>query len=135
MDDVLRVERMERRDGALLRKVGDVIAAEPERYKQVNWLVDRTCGTVGCLAGHTAMLVDGYESHDGGSGVTVVIHGRKRRVSEAAQTALGLTDVEEDQLFGSDWEPAGDPAVPLHERVRDALYALADGATVEEVTA
>lgn len=138
-----RMDRMDRRDGALLRKVGDVIAAEPERYDQHHWAERAACGTRACLAGHAVTMVDGFEGyaldhHHPAHGLParaddVRIDGQLYAIEEVAQEALGLVDGEWP-LFDPGWLPAGDPATPLHERVRDALYALADGATVDEVT-
>jgi len=131
-----RMDRMDRRDGALLRKVGDVIAAEPQRYSQTTWGRETKCGTVACLAGHAALLnanVAGLMGHS--MGQVILKNGWLAPTYSLAADALGLADEEEDVLFAGGWLPAGDPATPLHERVRDALYALADGATVEEVSA
>lgn len=138
MDAVARMDRMDRRDGALLRKVGDAIFAEPERYDQRFWAKTSTCGTTACVAGHVVTFMDGFERvvpRDDGACDDVVVYGEVRFIADAATAALRLTEDEWRVLFHYNWEPTGDPSTPLHERVRDALYALADGATVEEVTA
>lgn len=129
-----RIERMERRNGPLLRKVGDVIAAEPERYEQMLFFDIGECGTRACIAGHAALVEYGSRVSTLRGGV-VWDDGSFTLVDEAAQDALGLTEEDAECVFGGRWLPAGDPSMPLHERVRDALYALADGATVAEVTA
>lgn len=113
------------RDEALLRKVGDVIASEPWRYDQIAVLSE--CGSVGCIAGLSAVLA--FPDKSGAALLELY------PITLMAERALGLTSDEAVRLFKWNWEPAGDPSVPLHERVRDALYALAEGASVEEVTA
>lgn len=113
------------RNDTLLRKVGDVIAAEPERYDQD--VVLSYCGTVACVAGHAALL-----AHPEKTAAQIINSGP---VLATARDALGLSGDEWPRLFDFDWQPAGDPSTPLHERVQAALYALAEGASVEEVSA
>lgn len=119
------------RDEGLLRKVGDRVATYPHTYDQYAWLEqDERCGTVGCLAGHTVLL------HPEFRGVIadelVLVGDAVEHLPVVAREQLGLTEYEADVLFHADWQPAG--SGPLHERVRDALHALADGASIADVT-
>lgn len=125
---------MSERNNALLRKVGDVIAAEPHRYDQAEWFNDENeCGTTACVAGWAVLLHDGDVPRDP--------HGyvHEHRIDELAQDYLGLDDYTAEELFGGLWHPAG--YRPFYSRrrqarlVRDALYRLADGASICEVTA
>lgn len=134
-----------KRNAELIRKVADKIAAEPETYDQTDWArYDPICGTTCCVAGH-AMLESGlyYLSRGRGEGVLgkfcyieFITHSGSRFIGQydrTAQALLGLTADEADKLFSSSWEPCG--VGPLEERVQKALYALADGAHIEDITA
>lgn len=115
------------RDEALLRKVADAISAYPESYSQMTFM--SSCGTKMCIAGHAAMIADPDCSHQ-----MIAIVGRR---------ALGLTQYEAMILFDPNWRPVRSaPSLivgrfrrrPIIEDVADALYRLADGAPIEEVT-
>lgn len=101
----------DQRDDALLRKVGDLVATFPDNYCQSEFIEETQCGTVACVAGYAHMLADC-----------------------CPQTALGLDD-DELFIFHPDWLPSANlPGDTLAERVKSALYALADGADIIEVT-
>lgn len=114
------------RDEALLRKVGDTIAAEPERYDQkVWWLPHSECGSVACLAGHAVELA--------GLPVSTLT---EKAIDETAEEVLGLTGYEAGRLFWGGWLPRRSYlGQQLGESIRDALYRLADGASIDEVSA
>lgn len=138
------------RDEAMLRKVGDWIAENPEKYNQDVWIHSQDledssesyslekislfkCGTTACVAGTAAFLWGDFVSFCGTYQMKTTA-GQRLLIKDAAQEALGLEESETWMLFDAIWQPAGDESVPLHLRVRDALYKLADGASIEEVS-
>lgn len=123
------------RNAELLRQVGDHIAENPDSYSQSSWLApaDTLCGTVGCVAGHAFRI--GYEGeHYENMGAFVYWQGGQIFLDQEATVLLGLEDYDAQVLFHPDWEPA-ETAGSLGERVRDALYGLADGKPIEDVSA
>lgn len=132
------------RDEAMLRKVGDQIAANPDQYYQGAWAMPSLdCGTKCCIAGTAVQLQPDFvafamEEDDYRSNVHFVKlagEDKDRLIQQVAVERLGLTEEEADELFYEDWEPKrSHPTQPLHEAVRDALYALADGASIEDVS-
>lgn len=125
------------RNAQLLRAVGDRIAAYPHLYDQSEWGRTNDCGTVGCVAGHAAELAGYRLDVDGLFGAAVRSDDVGRESTrDVARDALGLTDEEAARLFAGGWRPAGwdgheDKVAGL---VRDALYRLADGAAVADVS-
>ena len=98
-----------------LRKLKRYVLAEPRRYYQGYWLLDKKsdvvedqkppCGTAGCLAG-LAALMEGYVLHHTNGDA----QGEYQRVSKPrgkktfnveslAMEILGLTQHQADQLF------------------------------------
>lgn len=128
------------RNAELLRAVGDLIAAHPHLYDQSEWAMAADCGTYGCVAGHAVDLAEGYtldHNRDRGA-VSYRPDGTRTTTSVAARDALGLTEDEAHNLFAGSWRPAGWDAQPpavVAGLVRQALYRLADGASVLAVTA
>lgn len=134
------------RDEAMLRKVGDYIAEHPEEYDQSFWAQKSACGTTHCVAGTTVFLSPEFQTfiwYQGSiftwSGMFTKENGEYRSIMLQATYLLGLDCEEAYMLFNANWLPkwAGETdyspqmIAPL---VRDALYALADGATIEDVT-
>lgn len=124
---------------------------EQENYNQHSWgsatalnepVISVTeCTTRACLAGHTVMRAH-YQprvtNSFGPSGNTLDLNWnwvRKskksknfRHVSGVARKLLGLSKEEAKVLFDSYWKPRQGLSV------QDALYELADGASVESIT-
>lgn len=123
---------MNERNDALLRKVGDYIAAEPHRYRQGEWYDEDECGTTACVAGWTVVL------HDGDVPRTECGTPYDPGIDRYAQEYLGIDDETAEELFNPCWRPAGYRHNHSHARdaelVRDALYRLADGASIGEVS-
>jgi hypothetical protein len=91
----------------LLRKIADKIEAEPTCYNQQNYV----CGTAHCIGGWAATL--------GGAGEPNFENG---------QNALQLATPDAHALFAASWMPCEGLTVP------QALRAIADGSTIEEVS-
>lgn len=131
------------RNAELLRAVGDRIAANPHLYDQSEWGLEVDCGTVGCVAGHAVDLADGYEidyafaSHGTVARLTA---GGRVATQVAARDALGLDQDEASVLFAGSWRPVGwkrhddYDLITTAPLVRDALYRLADGASLYAVS-
>lgn len=113
------------RNAELIRKVADKVASEPHNYNQQLYI----CDTKGCIAGH-ALVESGYKVDE--TGLRFVDVGAFH-IAYTAALLMGLSLDEANVLFHQQWEPAGEG--PLTERVQKALYALADGASVEDITA
>lgn len=130
------------RNAALLRQVGDAVYDHPGQYNQGYWAErahphELTCRTAACVAGWTVRLQPNFERFEfrGLFADRCVMDGKSRSVELEARRLLGLSKADADRLFSASWEPDGDAHTPLHQRVRDALYALADGVDMGEVTA
>lgn len=122
-----------KRNAALLRKVGRFIEEHPHRYVQGAW----HCGSKMCVAGTAALLCDRFVGWDREDEDVACVRISKETVgredvSDLAREELGLSFDEADTLFGPDWEPVGEGR--LATRVKKALYALARGADVMDVT-
>lgn len=123
------------RDEAMLRKVGDFIVENPEKYKQSRW-----CGTTMCVAGTAVFLRSDFKRFINDS--TVQLTDRSSHfIEELGQETLGLDYDDAQTLFYAAWLPDGvedDESLQNPETlallVRDALYHLADGATIDEVS-
>lgn len=154
------------RNEAALRKVGDLIADEPDRYDQSLFLIetqDQPCKTVGCVAGHAATLHPDVGKQEEGAkywfvkyhepnpnprtfgeeqhvwSMATLTDGRRTYgVESLAREVLGLSPRESERLFAGDWVPLNctnpDDPYELATSVRDALYDLAEGASIEDVT-
>lgn len=150
------------RNEAMLRKVGDYIAAEPHRYDQGDWVQvtvvnatkrtlndyrgsgeiftqDVACTSVCCVAGTAAMLdplTEAWILYDESDGTSeeVIYDGEVCEIRDVGAEVLGLEPDDAEFLFDPIWRPTGDESIPLTDRVRDALYSLADGATLKSVT-
>lgn len=131
------------RNEAMLRKVGDAIAAEPERYMQTAFRIDHEdkCGSLHCVAGWAVQLSPELEWEQPADHYASDVRDRETgellRVDDAAARVLGL-DPEDVGLFAATWLPSG---VRKHthraeraELVREALYKLADGAPLQDVS-
>lgn len=111
-----------------------------------------TCGTAHCIAGWAAVL-SGYKPtkvRGGGFDWDSMHRGRSPKdemVYDVGSEQLGLIDgfnedkddsFEADSIFGGGWRPAGMKQRMVREEIAglaaDALEALAEGATVYEVT-
>lgn len=94
-------------DEELLVKVTDHAVSAPN-WKQHIWYrkeEENVCGTVMCVAGFTMIHFLGWEPVNGSDwteGVIDPVTGLKEWISDSAQEALGLTDVEAYRLFNSD---------------------------------
>lgn len=168
---------MVKRNVELLRRIADVIERDVTVYDQSAWgerqhenvpdspvaieeasaeLVERSCGTAHCIAGHAAAL-SGWKP-------TVLVNyvweaGMKRvelnweemtppveqkgewtsfgtHPYSVGQDLLGLTMAEADILFDEFWHPAGTEDFDMFNGrlVADALRNFADGASIHEVT-
>lgn len=118
-----------------LRKVADIIAAEPHRYTQVAYLTEKKCGTQHCIAGWAAALSSEFSTFDGNANAYGFLRdGAKVWIEGYAGKRLGLEGAERDLLFDAYWTPINVGPGTKVERVRAALYAIADGATVESVS-
>jgi hypothetical protein len=90
----------------LLRKVLEHVSAHPDEHDQDYWGHRTDCGTTRCIAGWTTYF-SGYQETDwgpllwaGGDGLSAVEKdGRTTSVAWAAQTLLGLSYEEADELF------------------------------------
>lgn len=128
------------RNAELLRAVGDRVAAHPDLYDQAEWAQPDDCGTRGCVAGHAVELADGYtfQTRYFHGSITNDPTGAQIPTAIAAREVLGLTEGEATILFAGGWKPAGWDHDLGHADtaalVRDALYALADGATIFAVS-
>lgn len=123
------------RNEPLLRKVGDHIAENPKLYDQRHWSVKVDCGTVGCVAGQTAIFHEDFEAL--ADDYVELRKGEEtvfRDIPSVAREMLGLSRFETEMLFSATWKPEGCGRKPLPEAVRDALYGLAEGKTVREVS-
>lgn len=100
---------------------------------------NKDCKTHACIAGHAAVLAGWeprmetyYYGHSGVSGVQLdfgnVSKGKVRNapVWDAAQVALGLTELEAEVLFDTGWRPKF--------KVWTAMRKLGDGACLADVT-
>jgi hypothetical protein len=95
---------VERFNFDMFRRVIARMEAEPECVFMHRVLAKRSCGTVGCIAGHTAL-----EAHPGARAAgqqgdnflssLYLPDGSRRRAVEVATEALGLTEDEGNQLF------------------------------------
>lgn len=121
----------------LLYEVAEMVEAYPESYNQMVWVQDAaeesdvswdqvalvelvqnpSCGTTACIAGWVVAIATAQGARLG------LDPGRQ------AASILGLADDDARLLFDAAWKPRSDLTVP------DALRAIADGATVDEVTA
>ena len=133
------------RNSEALRSIGDRIVSDPSSYDQASWT--STCGTTMCIAGYGCMEMPGFVGFKVVRGVHLAIFDESSGLpphflhpsSSAVRAFLKLTEDDADALFDALWKPVGwdeytpDEKLPL--LVRDALYALASGASVEEVTA
>lgn len=120
------------------------------------FMVSIDCGSYCCVAGTAALLDPATTAWVGdkddvnyaleqlsadGSSIEagyVVNAGVIRHIDELGREVLGLRQEETRELFAPEWRPAGwhhemsdDDTRAL---VRDALYRLADGAAIHEVT-
>ncbi len=147
---------MPHRNESLLRAAADQIRANPNGYDQKYWHRPALggCGSTSCVAGHIVSCADGFEQFTASDTMIladlavaraaqgeirsrsdlVMVNGRLDEVRDVAAAAAGLAFHEEETLFHGSWLPRGHDIMPLHEAVADALYKLADGATIEEVT-
>lgn len=99
------------RNEPLLRKVGDLIASFPDSYCQGIFFQETVCDTLANVAGYAYLITD-----------------------DLPQEALGLRN-DELLIFHPDWLPSAHlNGTTLAEQVQSALYALADGADIVEVT-
>lgn len=148
------------RNAAMLRKVGDHIASEPDRYNQSVWAqldtsnekhkgsvmidgvttptINIECTSTCCVAGTAAyfspdvvswIATDSYRPH---ADYALTAEGEIKLIMDVGREALGLDEEDARTLFSESWRPVGEGT--LHENVRDALYALADGADIYDVT-
>lgn len=126
------------RNAPLLRKVGDHIAAFPTSYNQTAIIETEPgveCGTVACVAGWTAQLAS-ETSQFNLSALTMMIGDYHYDILDGARSLLGLDKSEAMLLFSGGWLPKPSYKGQSHHlAVKDALYALADGADIKEVTA
>lgn len=129
---------MTNRNADLLKEVGERIAAEPASYSQATWgyAPQNSCNTTACVAGH-ALLASGYRLTQ----LQIFVDSNGKAIPDAAGVIrelagnlLGLDANEAAILFDAEWEPRQDLGIDLAERVRKALYAIADGADIEDVT-
>lgn len=108
----------------LFYKVADVIERHPDRYDQAIW----GHGSLRDIAGHAAALAGAVSTDDCDWTVVRRPDGRMEYVDEYAQEVLGIDEDDAERLFGTFWAPPEDMDVP------EALRAIGDGASVEEVT-
>jgi hypothetical protein len=87
----------------LLRRVRDVIAAEPERFDMTTFVNATPCGTTCCIAGHASVL----------TGATVTLHG---------SGATAFAEFKRDGRMVLSNEHDGGIALDLDEEERDALF-------------
>lgn len=122
------------RNAELLRKVADKIAAFPELYDQGCWAEEDACGTTACIAGHALLESGKYRERvdDWGSVFFFNKEGVAVPPAEEAEALLGLSKGEATRLFSMGWQPTGEGL--LSERVQKALYAIANGADIEDVS-
>lgn len=89
----------------LLRKVVLHITENPEQWSQEHWAVVNECGTTCCVAGWAAV----FSGHSlewlntaGGLVQAAFVDDGIRTISDVAQEALGLDDMQARMLFGGD---------------------------------
>ena len=97
----------------LFDRVIQRIDADPDAFDMTTWLEERSCGTVGCFAGHTVLEL-GYRSSWAGAGYCIKddlegFESYSVNVSEVARNALGLTTDESESLFEA-YDEVGYPA-------------------------
>ena len=120
---------------AHIRAIADQIELEPGSYDQGTYGCKEkqsSCGTAHCIAGWSAKL-DGWSPRIG-HGWGLLIRGgddgmlEYAACEEVAGKNMGVCEEDYEVLFNVDWEPIDSMTVP------QALRALADGASVSDIT-
>ncbi len=86
-------------DVPLLRKELQFVTDHQDRWRQRVWLAERSCGTVGCLAGNTLLHAGQVSTAVNDEGVVEYYPSTSDYWRDAAATVLGLDEEQAHRLF------------------------------------